>query len=50
MTLIANTLIFLTLTSSGFLPHILQPTRIAEYSSTVIDNMYGNNFDQNSQW
>ena len=25
-----------TMTSSGFLPHILQPTRIAEYSSTVI--------------
>ena len=38
-----------TMTSSGFLPHILQPTRIAEYSSTVIDNIYGNNFEQDSQ-
>ena len=38
-----------TMTSSGFLPHILQPTRILEYSSTLIDNIYGNNFEQNSQ-
>ena len=38
-----------TMTSSGYLPHILQPTRIAEYSSTVIDNIYGNNFEQDSQ-
>ena len=38
-----------TMTSSGFLPHILQPTRITEYSSTVIDNTYGNNFEQISQ-
>ena len=38
-----------TMTSSGFLPHILQPTRITEYSSTVIDNIYGNNFEQISQ-
>ena len=37
------------MTSSGFLPHILQPTRITEYSSTVIDNIYGNNFEQISQ-
>ena len=35
--------------SFGFLPHILQPTRITEYSSPVIDNIYGNNFEQNSQ-
>ena len=33
------------LTSYGFLPHILQPTRLTEYSSTLIDNIYGNNFD-----
>ena len=33
-----------TLTSNGFLPHILQPTRITEYSATVIDNIFGNNF------
>ena len=33
-----------TLTSYGFLPHILQPTRITEYSATVIDNIFGNNF------
>ena len=38
-----------TMTSSGFLPHILQPTRITEYSSTVIDNIYGNNFEHISQ-
>ena len=24
-------------------PHILQLTRITEYSSTIIDNIYGNN-------
>ena len=34
------------MTSSGFLPHILQPTRISEQSSTVIDNIYGNNLEQ----
>ena len=39
---------FNTMTSFGFLPHILQPTRITDYSSTVIDNIYGNNFDQES--
>ena len=33
------------LTSSGFLPHILQPTRITDYSATLIDNIYGNNFE-----
>ena len=36
------------LTSYGFLPHILQPTRISDHSSTVIDNIYGNNFEQDS--
>ena len=35
-----------TITSLGFLPHILQPTRITESSSTIIDNIYGNNFTQ----
>ena len=35
-----------TLTSLGFLPHVLQPTRITEHSSTIIDNIYGNNFTQ----
>ena len=30
------------MTSSGF----LQPTRISEQSSTVIDNIYGNNLEQ----
>ena len=39
-----------TVTSFGFLPHILQPTRITEYSSTVIDNIYGNNLEQFSQF
>ena len=37
-----------TITSFGFLPHILQPTRITEHSTTLIDNIYGNNFDLNS--
>ena len=37
-----------TVTSFGFLPHILQPTRITEYSSTVIDNIYGNNLEQDT--
>ena len=37
-----------TLTSSGFLPHILQPTRITDDSATIIDNIYGNNFANNS--
>ena len=32
------------MTAFGFLPQILQPTRITEYSSTIIDNIYGNNF------
>ena len=36
------------MTSYGFLPHILQPTRITEFSSTLIDNIYGNNFEQES--
>ena len=35
-----------SLTSLGFLPHIVQPTRITEYSFTIIDNIYGNNFTQ----
>ena len=26
----------------------MQPTRITDYSSTVIDNIYGNNFEQDS--
>ena len=35
-----------TMTSYSFLPHILQPTRITDDSSTIIDNIYGNNFKQ----
>ena len=34
--------------SSGFLPHIIHPTRITDYSSTIIDNIYSNNFEDNS--
>ena len=34
------------LTSSGLLPLILQPTKISEHSSTIIDNIYGNNLKQ----
>ena len=38
---------FLNLMSSyGFLPLILQPTRITEFTSTLIDNIYSNNMDQ----
>ena len=37
-----------TLTSSGFLPHILQPTRITEDTATIIDNIYANKFTNNS--
>ena len=37
-----------TLTSVGFLPHILQPSRISDYSTTLIDNIYGNNLEQES--
>ena len=29
-----------TITSYGFLPHILQPSRISEFSTTLIDNIY----------
>ena len=33
-----------TITSLGYLPFILQPTRITDFSSTIIDNIYSNNF------
>ena len=36
------------MTSFGFLPHILQPTRISDFSSTIIDNIYSNNLEQDS--
>ena len=37
------------MTSSGFLPpHIIHPTRITDYTSTIIDNIYSNNFEDNS--
>ena len=35
------------MTSSGFLPHIIHPTIITD-SSTIIDNIYSNNFEDNS--
>ena len=34
---------FNLLCSYGFLPHILQPTRVTENTSTVIDNIFSNN-------
>ena len=37
-----------TITSFGFLPHILQPTRITDHSATIIDNIYSNNFKDDS--
>ena len=33
-----------SITSSGFHPQIIQPTRVTEYSTTVIDNIYTNTF------
>ena len=33
------------ITSSGFLPQIIQPTRVTEYSTTIIDNIYTNTFN-----
>ena len=36
------------ITSFGYLPHILHPTRITEHTSTVIDNIYSNNFSEDS--
>ena len=36
------------MTSSGFLPHIIHPTRIMDYTFTIIDNIYSNNFEDNS--
>ena len=34
--------------AQGFLPHILQPSRITEHSSTLIDNIYGNCINHDS--
>ena len=34
---------FNLLFSSGLLPHILQPTRVTDHSTTVIDNIFSNN-------
>ena len=34
------------MSSHGFLPSILQPTRVTEFSSTLIDNIFTNNTDQ----
>ena len=31
-------------TNSGLLPQIMQPARVPEYSSTVIDNIFTNTF------
>ena len=33
-----------SITSSGSLPQIIQPTRVTEYPTTVIDNIYTNTF------
>ena len=33
-----------SITSHDFLPQIIQPTRLTEHSSTVIDNIYTNTF------
>jgi len=36
------------MTSSGFLPMILQPTRITSETMTIIDNIYTNTFTSDS--
>ena len=36
------------ITLYGFLPNILQPTRISDDNATVIDNIYSNNFERES--
>ena len=38
---------FNLLCSYGFLPHILQPTRVTENTATVIDNIFSNNIKDN---
>ena len=38
-----------TMSAAGFLPSILQPTRITEFSSTLIDNIFSNNLEQTSK-
>ena len=37
------------ITSFGYLPTILHPTRITEFSSTIIDNIFTNNLTQKSK-
>ena len=37
------------LTSFGYLPFILQPTRITDSSTSLIDNIYTNNFSQETR-
>ena len=39
--------LFDLLSSYGFLPHILQPTRVTENTATVIDNVFSNNIQDN---
>ena len=34
--------------SCGYLPNIIHPTRITDYTSTIIDNIYSNKFEDNS--
>ena len=31
-----------TVTSNSFIPYVLQPTRVTDHSSTVIDNIFSN--------
>ena len=42
-----NTQHFNLLCSYGFLPHILQPTRVTDNTATVIDNIFSNNIRDN---
>ena len=37
------------LCSYGFLPKIIQPTRVTEYHSTLIDNIFSNNLTDDTK-
>ena len=37
-----------TIISHYLLPHILQPTRVTNYSATVIDNIFSNNTEHDT--
>ena len=38
------------LCSFGFLPKIIQPTRVTDHHSTLIDNIFSNNLTDETKW